>query len=687
MNERPRPEELVRFGVFEADLEAGELRKSGRKIRVQELPFRLLAILLERPGEVVTRDELRKRLWPADIFVEFEHSLNTAIAKLRKALGDSADSPRFIETIPRHGYRFLADVNPINGTVAAPRRNVPWRIVVSSAAVLAGIAVFLAWFAARQPRPAGTPPKVVPLTTYPGSEFQPSFSPDGSAVAFVWDGEAQNNRDIYAKTIGEEKPLRLTDHPADDCCPAWSPDGRFVAFARRRQGGGCGGTTLRNAEILVIPPLGGPERKLSEELRGPAPLPHLAWSPDGQWLVFPHGHSRDEPASLYMVSIKTGKKRRLTYPSAQSLGDGGPSFSPDGRTLVFSRRMFETGGHGLYALALSERLEPVGEPLLLYSTRFHKCYSPVFTPDGRSIVFALAAVAEVGAGLHRMPASGRHSPERLAFALEADFAAISRSANRLSFSRESRRELNILRLRLSPTGAVEEKIKMISSTRLDGVPQYSPDGRRIVFTSTRSGSPQVWVCDSNGENLMQLTSAGWAGYPRWSPDGRHILFVDTREGQFDVYVVSAQGGPARRLTHDPATDGAANWSNDGRWIYFVSTRTGSMEVWKMPAGGGKARQITRHGGFAAVESPHGRFLYFSKETGVTSLRRIPVEGGEEIQVLKDVEYLSFDVRNEGIYFISPPDGNGTRLIRFLSFESGEVRDIAETGMPGEGISV
>ena len=104
---------IVRFGVFEVDLTAGELRKSGSKVRLQEQPFQLLAYLLTRSGEVVTRDELREKLWPADTFVDFDHSLNTAINKVREALGDSASSPRFVETLARRGYRFLGPVDRV----------------------------------------------------------------------------------------------------------------------------------------------------------------------------------------------------------------------------------------------------------------------------------------------------------------------------------------------------------------------------------------------------------------------------------------------------------------------------------------------------------------------------------------------------------------------------------------------
>ena len=138
----PSPRAL-RFGVFEADLRTGELRKNGMKVRLQEQPFQVLAALLERPGEMVAREELRQRLWPADTFVDFDHSLNTAINKLREALGDSAGSPRFIETLARRGYRFLAPVEIIGGSEAeaVPTPPAPAPVVPAAAASMAEVAV------------------------------------------------------------------------------------------------------------------------------------------------------------------------------------------------------------------------------------------------------------------------------------------------------------------------------------------------------------------------------------------------------------------------------------------------------------------------------------------------------------------------------------------------------------------
>ena len=138
-----RSRSILRFGVFEVDVRAGELRKQGVRIKLQEQPFHVLTVLLQRPGEVVTREELRSENWSADTFVDFDNSLNTAINKLREALGDSADSPCFIETLPRRGYRFIAPVAGVDGTtrgsgasVGAAARPRGRKIVVTVAVVV-----------------------------------------------------------------------------------------------------------------------------------------------------------------------------------------------------------------------------------------------------------------------------------------------------------------------------------------------------------------------------------------------------------------------------------------------------------------------------------------------------------------------------------------------------------------------
>ena len=197
----------IRFEVFEVDLQGGELRKRGRRVKLQEQPFRVLALLLERPGEVVSREELRQRLWPADTFVDFDHGLNSAVARLREALNDSASQPRFIETIPRQGYRFIAlldlptlpQPSPPNARSETASSRGRWLAGATLLVLLCGIGV---WWFVQQRADASMPPlEVVPLVGLPGYEAGPAFSPDGNQVAFLQFG-GQENTGIYTTLVG-----------------------------------------------------------------------------------------------------------------------------------------------------------------------------------------------------------------------------------------------------------------------------------------------------------------------------------------------------------------------------------------------------------------------------------------------------------------------------------------------------
>ena len=169
--------------------------------------------------------------------------------------------------------------------------------------------------------------QAVPLTTYRGYENSPSFSPDGNQVAFSWNGEKQDNYDIYVKLIGSGRPLQLTTDPAPDVAPAWSPDGASIAFVRFGRG---------KARICWFLHWEDPERELVEMLTGNrigAP-PSVNWSPDGRWLVVTETDSAEKPDAQWLVSVESGEKRRLTLPPASNSGDYSGAFSPDARTLV-----------------------------------------------------------------------------------------------------------------------------------------------------------------------------------------------------------------------------------------------------------------------------------------------------------------------------------------------------------------
>jgi len=514
----------------------------------------------------------------------------------------------------------------------------------------------------------GPPPRVVPLTTYPGQEIQPALSPDGKQVAFAWNGEKKDNYDIYVKLVDAGTPLRLTTNPQADYAPAWSPDGRYIAFLRWSPEG---------ADVYVIPALGGPERKLAQTAAidaatGAASTEgRLSWTPDGKSLAIVDRGSPKEPNSIYLLSTETGEKRRLTVPPAGYAGDVRPAISPDGRTLAFVR---SSGTNDIYLQAVAAS-EPSAEARrLTFSERGVSGFD--WTPDGRSILFS----SNPSGGyetyeMWRIPVSGGR-PERLAFGDGVD-PSISRDGRRLAFSRSSSNS-NIWRV--PGPGATEKgtpPTKLIASTRSDMQPQFSPDGKRIAFKSTRSGSPEVWVCDSEGLNAVQLTSFGGpdTGSPRWSPDGRWIAFDSLKESQRDIYVVSVEGGAARRLTTGPSDEVRPSWSKDGRWIYFGSNRSGDWQIWKMPAEGGAAIQATRSGGREAFEAPDGKFLYYPK-IGGDGIWRVPVEGGEETRVVDQGRQSSWSVSSEGLCFVSRTAA-AARVIRLYSFATGRLSDIAQ----------
>jgi serine/threonine protein kinase len=546
-----------------------------------------------------------------------------------------------------------------------PRRRLAWS--AAALAVLAG-AVLGIWLLRPREETLATPVRAIPLTSYPGSEAYPTLSPDGNQVAFSWTGENQDNWDVYVKPVGPGTPLRLTNNPVSDLSPAWSPDGRWIAFVRRPSG---------KQQIVLIPPLGGPERVLVEmDTRSEFTGPSLAWMPDGKWLAAPFAESSDEPPAVYLFSIENGEKRRLTSPPANILADASPAISPDGQSLAFSR-LRSASANDLYVLRLTSSLKAEGEPRKL-TPETGTLNGAAWTADGRAIIYSIDGV------LLRIEATGTATPEQLAFAGDGAIdPVISWSRKRLVYS-WGYYDANIWRLDLAGPTQATSRSALISSSRQDMWPAYSPDGKRITFASDRSGSDEIWTCHSDGSNCIQLTSFGGLVHnPRWSPDGKFIVFDSRRAGQADLFVIGAEGGNAQQLTTDPASDTQPSWSHDGRWIYFASLRTGQYQVWKMPWTQGSAReseavQVTKKGGYVALESPDGRFIYYANRRANPGLWRAPTQGGEEIEILPALGYpKSFALTERGIYFIPPWWKAGEKpSIQFFEFATEKTFTVA-----------
>jgi Tol biopolymer transport system component len=555
--------------------------------------------------------------------------------------------------------------------VVRPARRI-W-LWASAAIVVLALVVVTGWLFRRGPSKPQAAPEVVPLTSYAGFEAFPSFSPDGNQVVFSWNGEKQDNFDIYIKLIGSSNYVRLTTDPADDVSPAFSPDGRSIGFVRVSKGHG---------SLIVIPAIGGPELPVAEDL--PAPLfyesHHLFdWFPTGKWVV---------ADGLSLISTDSGEMRSLTSGPTKSGSDSSPAVSPDGRSVAFIRGATNSLS-AVYLLDLTEDLKPKGEPRRL--TPFKNLNGdPVWTPNGLEIIFA-SGLSGSASSLWRVQASGSGEPEQLPFAGTSVFSpAISRSGNRLAYA-QFHGDTNIWRLSLSSSAlAGGPAVQFIASTRSEGNAQYSPDGKRIAFYSDRTGVGAIWVSDAEGSNEVELFGCGGAqcGSPRWAPDGQHLAFDSNAGGKFAVYVIRASGGRPIRLTTGSAGDAIPSWSRDGNWVYFVSERSGREEVWKVRAGGGEAIQVTRNGGHTAFESPDGKSLYYTKADDSTGLWKMPVSGGPENQVLPSVHMRAFSVVNEGIYFIPEPGADRKSSIQFLSFATSKVKTVAPlSGSPMEGLSV
>jgi serine/threonine protein kinase len=439
-----------------------------------------------------------------------------------------------------------------------------------AAVAILGLSVAALW---TRPRPASSPtPEIlqpVRVTTYPGTERSPSFSPDASQVAFVWDGDTGDNPDIYIKRLGSGLPVRLTKNPDEEDQPVWSPNGDSIAFLR--------GSSPVDAKVVVIPSLGGPERIVAEDA---ARLGSLDWSPDGRWLVY-NALPEREQAGLWMQSLESGERHRLMTSAAF---DRQARFSPDGRALAFVR--YRGGASDLYVTALDAQMRATADPRRLTIDGLNHG-SPQWLAN-TELVFTSGAP---GAGyIERMSAFG--GPSRRFMTIDAPGGiAVSPRAGRLLISMNTS-ELDIHRVELADDGAHPQR-PVIASSRYDGYPVYSQNGERIAFASTRSGEWQIWASDKDGTNSTQLTNLkGAEARPTtWRPaSGRQIGLVHNGDGTMRAYMVDAGGGIPQRvpeLANVTSPVYSFWWSPNGRWVVY-STPEG---VWKIPTAGGAPEKL------------------------------------------------------------------------------------------------
>lgn len=315
-----------------------------------------------------------------------------------------------------------------------------------------------------------------------------------------------------------------------------------------------------------------------------------------------------------------------------------------------------------------------GEPKRLTFDNLELTGGLAWTADGQEIIFS--SLRGGLPSLWREPIVGG-LPRRVTGIGEYAFnPSIARQGNRLAYV-YNKVDRNIWRVAWpNATGKENAPFKLIASTRDDVAPQFSPDGKKIVFVSDRSGGREIWVCGSDGQNPVQLTNFGGShtGTPRWSPDSRQIAFDSRPEGHSSIYVINADGGSPRRINDGMSEDVRPSWSRDGRWVYFGSWRSGNWQVWKVLSGGGQAVQVTRYGGYEAFEAADGKYVYYTKrEPGIL---RVPVEGGEETRIIEQGNWGNWALMKQGICVLDR-QASPQPMIEFFNFTTRQVTQLAK----------
>jgi len=608
----------LKFGPYLLDMRAGELRKNGSRIRLQEKPLRVLAALAEQQGQVVTREELRKRLWPDDTFVDFETGLNTAVSKLRDALSDTAEKPRFIETLPRRGYRFVSPVEivaangngrgeaaapvvsishtaaafPANADVpvasAVPQEEVGPKILPRTG-VAAGIAALALAFWWLTPLPDPRILSIYPVTNTARQDFLVRPATDGVRIFYV-----ERNGDHYdlmqVSVEGGESQKMAAPFPNTLIWDVSSDGSQYLMTSFVHRGD--------PAPLWSWPATGGPPIKIGDVVSGNA-----TWSPDGKMIA---GHAGHE----LFVTNADGSGRRVLATFREE--PDSPVWSPDGNRIRFNLNDPDKDTGSIWEIRPDGRdFHPVF-PNWKKPTRL---FGGTWTPDGRYFIFVDASSARSRLWALREQGSWWQRSPRGPFLLAAEPSGswspfVGRDGKHVYFYSGSQ---------LQETERMDLKshrfADFLTQIRPAMMLSFSRDGLWVSYVHAETGL--LWCSRADGNGRQQLTESGLqVGFPRWSTDGQGLAFSGSRAGQpINVYTIPAKGGNPEQLV--PGTDGLSDpdWSPDGSSIVVTRDIAASANA---PADSMlaivdlKSRQVkdvdgSRHRAFARW-SPDGRYL-------------------------------------------------------------------------------
>jgi len=582
----------IRFGVFEVDLHTGELRKQGLKIKLRDQPFQILLLLLAHPGEVVSRDELHKQLWPADTFVDFDRGLNKAVNHLRDALGDSAESPRFIETLPKRGYRFIApiDAGHHNGHLLEPAletqqvhsqplgapgvsrslklkppAGLPWMIAGLSS-VVAVISAALLW---RATLPADRPmmrfsvdlgPEAVRGRADNGEFLNPVISPDGTRLVFHAKA-ADGSEQLAIRRLDQSRVTILagTEGAAD---PFFSPDGQWIGF-------------FAGQKLKKIPLQGGGVVSLCDTAglgRG------ASWGEDGTIIA------NLDSYHLFRVPASGGEPQVIGKPELHGERTWRwPQVLPGGENVLFT---------GLVAASGAAFNSANIEVLSLKSGRVKVVrrggYLGRYLPSGHLIYFRQGALYGVPFDLGRLETHGAPS------ALLEDLADSEGAASgRVSFSRtgillyaSAARRAGVAPIAWLDSAGKSQRVvtPSIGTSRQAVTPRLSPDGNRLALAV----AGDLYVHDLQRGTVTRLTrDAALNRQPVWTQDAQHIVYcsdVPAGDGEFGIWWIRSDGsGQPERLFGERTPLQVSSISPDSRTLAFVRTgKDRGFEIWTLP---------------------------------------------------------------------------------------------------------
>jgi Tol biopolymer transport system component/DNA-binding winged helix-turn-helix (wHTH) protein len=675
----------LRVGEWTVRPELNSMTREDAERHIEPKVMKVLLVLASRQGHVVSKEELISAVWP-DTFVS-DDVLTRCISILRRITEDDPHTPRFIQTIPKVGYRLVAEVNelpdeetpafeilaptsairleqagtlelPITPTAPEPslRRN---RAVAACLAValLAASMVTIWLYQRTRTRIGGTNSsfKTIQFTSYAGEQTQPAFAPDGKRIAFVWIAENSGSRRIYIKTIGSEDVRPLTPDTEDQqFSPAWSPDGRQIAYLAI----GKDDLSLYVADAGSSAP---PRRLLIPQEPSHWEQGALSWSPSGKSLIYPD-HSGIQPnSSIFLLDLSTLHARSITDPPAGWEGDLNPAYSPDGRWIAFARAS-ETAVRDIYFMSTTD-----GKVQQL--TRDHmNIDSLAWTSDSASIVFSSNR-----GGKYALWKIGLREkvPQRLPVGTEDAYQpAVGPRPGQLAYSQGSA-IWSIVRLRENPRNDSSGPEAVLTSTQEDSAPALSPSGEFFAFQSRRSGNQEIWIASARGDQLRQLTfmAGPLTGSPSWSNHQDRILFDSRPNGHSHIFCVPAAGGRPKQVTFGNVNDITPRWSHDDQTIYFRSNRGDRWQLWKISAAGGEPQPVTTGDGIVPQESQDGKWLYYSRgdEDG---LWRVSPQGGAETQILPQpaAGYWGYwQVTSRGIFYLDR--GASSTTIRIFDPET------------------